>query len=97
MGDTSIRWYSRIGTVTLPGPCSTHVGVGIGEAVSVGIKEGVAVPTGVLVQEGVKNWIGCNVGSGEVGVALGLETAPLHADNKNRTPTRTYILFISFT
>ncbi len=72
--------------VTFPGPCMTPVGEGIGVIVDVGATVAVLVAVEYLMT------------GKDVGVCVefgsGVRTVPVHADNKNKTPTNTFILFI---
>ena len=96
MGDTPIRWYSKIGTTIASGPCTTQVGVGVGETVGVGVTVGVEVTVIVLEGEAV------SVGDGGVlGVIVGsgaASTAPPQAVNSKDTPkmmrTKCFILIL---
>ena len=83
MGETAIRWYSKIGTTTASGPCTTQVGVGVGEMVKVGVM--VAVGIRVIVPEGGA----VSVGDGDaVTVTVGFgaaSTAPSQPANNTDT------------
>ena len=73
--------------VTFPGPCTTHVGVGMGVAVEV-------TGIGVRLAVAVKYKMGGKGVDAEVESGLDIATVPVHADNKNKTPTNILSFFI---
>ena len=79
-----------MGTITLPGPCATHVAVGMGEGVNVGVTVFVGVTEAVTVGGGGGVDVDVGNGVGEMGV-------PPQAVNSKIVPrVNIKIFFIQF-